>query len=746
MSVNPKRILVIQHKQIGDVILTTPVVKVLKKHFPDAHLSFLTEDFCYPILEGNPYIDDIILLDKKQVTHIFKQLKFYWMIRGMKFDLVLDFFQNPRSTLITLLSGAKTSISYNHPVRGRFYNVKVVPKNGYAVDYKLSMLESIGIKGADNYPEMFVADGEKKYIDEYFRAIGIKEDDFIVCIDPTHRRPTRRWTPEGYAELIDLLCEKYNAKVIMLWGPGEYKAVAKIQALCRYRSYIACKTDLKQLAMLIKNTHILIGNDSAPRHIAVTQNIPTLVILGSTSQAWTHPDKIHKVVSKRLECQPCGNNYCNDDIRCMKELQADEVFAALPAFVDLDEKLRYFLTRELKEKALPIPAEERKKKVKVALLHKKYYFYGGTERYIANLAKGLLNAGLDVTIFANKWGKLFDERITFRKIPIIKGLKIFKLVSFTVMAHLILRKESFNIIQGFGKTIKHDIFRTGGGCHKAWQKESLLAIRNKFLRNIKYIRRLFSLNQWVTLMIERKTFKKGNYKKIISPSQRVKTQLIKYYNIPDDDIKVIYNGVDLIKFNLDDKEENRSKKRKQYGIKDDEVVLVFAATNFELKGLEFLITALGNLKERNIKLLVVGGGKYKHYQQLAKSLNVEDKIIFTGIAKKINEYYHTGDIFVYPTFYDTFANTCLEAIACGLPNIISEIAGIAEILTDGENALIIKNPSDDKEIASKIALLLDDDILRRKIIKNGLKLASKYTIENNTMQTIEVYKQVRSLQ
>ncbi len=745
MNINPKSILVIQHKQIGDVILTTPVVKVLKEHFPDARVSFLTESFCYPILEGNPHIDEIILLDKKKLPHLFAEMKFYLMVRSKKFDLVLDFFQNPRSTLITLLSGAQTTVSYNHPSRGRFYKITASPNEGYAVDYKFSMLKELGIESKDNYPEIYVPVKAEKFINDFLTSVGVRDDDFIVCIDPTHRRPTRKWTAQGYANLIDMLCEKYNAKVVLIWGPGEYKRVYKIKEMCKYNCFIACKTDLKQLTALIKKSNILIGNDSAPRHIAVSQNVPTLVILGSTSEGWTHPDPIHQVVYKHLDCQPCNKNICKDDVRCMKELSAQEVMDVLKSFVDVNADMKHYLTRKIKTKAKVIPLEVKRQKMKVALLHKKYYFYGGTERYITNLAKGLLNEGHEVTIFANKWGRPFDERITFRRIPILKGFKLLKLVSFAFMAQMILRKESFNIIQGFGKTVKQDIFRTGGGCHKAWQKESLFAVRNKFLRKLKYVRRLFSISQWITLMIEKRTFKKGNYKKIISVSEKVKRQIIQHYNVPEEDIVVIHNGVDLKKFNLDKLAENRAKKRKQYNLTDDEILLVFAATSFELKGLEFLIRAIAYLKDRNIKLMVIGGGNYKHYQNLAKSLKVDDKIIFTGIAEKIDEYYNAGDIFVYPTFYDPFANTCLEAIACGLPIITSRINGATEILKDGENGIFIENPSDDKEIASKIKLLLDDDDLRKRIIKNGLELIKKYTIENNTKKTIEVYKQVRKI-
>jgi ADP-heptose:LPS heptosyltransferase len=352
MDLNPKKILVIQHKQLGDVVLTTPIVRVLKKHYPDAHISFLTEAFCYQILEGNPHIDEIILLDKKKLPTIFSQLKFYLGIRKKKFDLILDFFQNPRSTIIAFLSGAKTTVSYNHTMRRFFYKIKVPLKGEYAADHKLSMLEGIGIKSSDNYPEIYVPQRAEDYIDYFFKSIGIKEGDFIVCIDSTHKRITRKWTIEGFANFTGLLCKNYGAKVILLWGPGEKEYVQKIKELCKYDCFISCETDLKQLAALIKKSHILIGNDSAPRHIAVSQNPPSLTILGSTTSTWTHPDNIHKNVSLRLDCQPCRKKTCKyDDIRCMTELTAGKVLDALQSFVDVDESLKYFLTRDKKEAA-----------------------------------------------------------------------------------------------------------------------------------------------------------------------------------------------------------------------------------------------------------------------------------------------------------------------------------------------------------------------------------------------------------
>jgi len=384
-------------------------------------------------------------------------------------------------------------------------------------------------------------------------------------------------------------------------------------------------------------------------------------------------------------------------------------------------------------------------KMKIALLHKKYTSYGGTERFMTNLTACLLDEGHEVTVYANDWVPPYDERINFIKVPMIKGLKLFKVISFAYFAERTVKPELYDIVHGFGKSIRQDIYRTGGGCHKAWQKESLLSIKSILLRNLRYFGRMISPIQWLNLYIEKKMFTAGNYLRIISPSKKVKSQIMELYGVPDQDIAVIYNGVDLTKFNLDCADEIRRSKRAEYGIKDDETLLVFAATNFELKGLEFIIRAVGQLKDRNLKLLVVGGDRQKKYRELAHRLGVSNKVVFSGASSMISEQYKCGDIFIYPTFYDPFANTCLEAMACGLPVITSRANGVAEIIDDGESGLIINDPSDSGEIADKIKLMLDDEALREKIRTRSIQLSQKYTKENNTQSIIKIYKELRRL-
>ena len=377
--------------------------------------------------------------------------------------------------------------------------------------------------------------------------------------------------------------------------------------------------------------------------------------------------------------------------------------------------------------------------MKIALIHKTFSSYGGTERYITNLSKALLKAGHEVHIFANKWVE--DDAIHFHKVPILKLGKAAKILSFAWLTRDVAEKMDFDIVQGFGKTIRQDIFRAGGGSHRAWMKESLIASRNPFLRNLKYASRVLSPAQWLTIYIEMQTFRRGNYKRIIAVSERVKKQIMDYYHIPSKDITVIHNGVDLSLFNIEGKHPVREKIRKRFGIDDKDVLLVFVSTNFHLKGLEYLIRGLKKADNPHLKLLVIGGDDSMPYERIASRLGIVERVVFAGKGKNMKEFYQAGDIFAYPTLYDPFANVCLEAMSCALPVITSRVNGVSDIIQDGLNGLLLNDPTDDAEIAEKITWLIDSG-KRNDMSEKAYDLARQYSMDRHIEKVLALYLNV----
>lgn len=316
------RILVIQLKQVGDAILCTPALRALRKAYPNSRLDFLAEPPAGRALVGNPRIDNLIILDRRD--DIFEKAKKISKLRSARYDIVIDFLATPSTALITKLCGAKASISYAGKKRSKFYTHAVEPQGDYSAQHKLSLLRILGIDDGDLKPEFYVSEKAKEKIAKWLREQRLEHKKFCV-FDATHRRETRRYT--RYDEVARLMWERMGLPAVFVWGPGEKEFVENILTKAGKEHFLAPPTNLDELGALLSFSAILIGNDSAPRHIASALDVPTVVPTGSTRPGnWTLPSPIHKAVYLDIECRPCGSNKCKwETIKCMTMLEPEVI-------------------------------------------------------------------------------------------------------------------------------------------------------------------------------------------------------------------------------------------------------------------------------------------------------------------------------------------------------------------------------------------------------------------------------------
>ena len=154
----------------------------------------------------------------------------------------------------------------------------------------------------------------------------------MVTMDPSHRRPTRRWPAEHYGEVCRRLPDELGALPVVLWGPGEEDLADRVVEASGGRGVKAPATCLREMAALIGAADLHLGNCSAPRHIAVAVGTPTFTILGATSAGWTHPAVEHTQTALGLECQPCNRNECERDFACLTGLEPALVLEELSAW------------------------------------------------------------------------------------------------------------------------------------------------------------------------------------------------------------------------------------------------------------------------------------------------------------------------------------------------------------------------------------------------------------------------------
>ncbi len=297
----------VQLRRIGDVLLTTPVLRALRRKFTEAQIDFLVEKPGSEILADNPYINNLLVYDKND------QFKWIRRIRAAKYDVILDFLGNPRTAWIVGLSGAKHRVGFKRAGRDFVYTAKVTPDPvpQYVPAFKLDLLKPLGIEYKNVELDLQVSASAKERISNFLAKENIRESDTLVGISPTSRRQARRWLKQGFAEIADLLMQKHGAKVIFLWGPGEETYIDDIINMMKTRPLKSPALTIAESVALTSKLSLFIGNDNGPMHIAQGLKIPTVVIFGPTQSAnWSEPDPRNIVVKADVTCLECNKQEC----------------------------------------------------------------------------------------------------------------------------------------------------------------------------------------------------------------------------------------------------------------------------------------------------------------------------------------------------------------------------------------------------------------------------------------------------
>ena len=366
---------------------------------------------------------------------------------------------------------------------------------------------------------------------------------------------------------------------------------------------------------------------------------------------------------------------------------------------------------------------------------------GGGEGYAVSLARALMARGHEIHIFAAHLDTLPDGMIPH---PVSTSGGIFsRRAAFARKCTQLLERDAdgFDIVHGLGKSVTMDVFRPGGGVHRAWRELDPLSIECRLRRSWVRLRRKISMDQRLVLKLEAEQFRGGpDGPQIIANSKMVRRHILEHYAVPEDRIHVIYNGVDTDRFSPSNREKDRAEMRREFGAKESDTVLLFMANNFRLKGLGSLVRALGELRDlgEKLRLAVVGRGRARRYRKLAKRLGMSDRITFLGPMTDPERAYAGADMLVHPTFYDPCANVTLEAMASGLPVVTSIYNGAGELIHPGVEGDVI-DPSDSTALAATIRALVDPCRLQA-VGAAARQLAEKYTLAGHIDEVLAVYE------
>lgn len=326
-----EKILIVNVNWLGDVLFSTPLIKAVRREFPEAYIACMVVPRCREILELNPNLNEIIIYDEDG-THkgFFGKLKLISYIRSKKFNTAILLHRSFMRAFIVFLAGVNKRIGYYTKKRSFLLTeaLRMPPEELHRVDFFLNLGKSLGISASDRNYEFFISDEHRQMVKSLLNKEGIADKDVLIAINPGGNWEPKRWPKENFAALADKLTERINAKIIITGAKKDLPLAETISSAMRAKPVIACgKTSLKELASIFERANLVIANDSGPMHISVSMGTSTIALFGPTSPKITGPLGKGRfvVLQEGVDCEiPCYDLSCGD-YRCMEAITVQNV-------------------------------------------------------------------------------------------------------------------------------------------------------------------------------------------------------------------------------------------------------------------------------------------------------------------------------------------------------------------------------------------------------------------------------------
>jgi glycosyltransferase involved in cell wall biosynthesis len=381
------------------------------------------------------------------------------------------------------------------------------------------------------------------------------------------------------------------------------------------------------------------------------------------------------------------------------------------------------------------------KRLKIAVLVRRFVTTGGMERYCVEVTRRLALKH-EVHVFAQECTWDGDEEITFHKIPIF--LRKPNFLNLLIFSYLTARSidDSFDIIHSHERVTHFDALTVHCPCFRTYITEE----KNGLKRMIKWLAVGISPRKMAYLWLEDRQFRYKRNRILLAVSDRIRKNVQANYALPDDYFGLAFPGVDESLANEEHNTEERETEREKLGIGKDDLVILFVGTEFKRKGLDALLRGFSRIAGPGVKLVIVGGGERKgRYRRLVNKLGLKENVMLLGLIEDMKKIYAVSDIFVLPTLSEPAGMAPIEAMAAGIPTIISSpiYAGSAEHIKNGE-ALILESPDQPGEVADALSRLQDKN-LRADIGTKGRELIKGLTWNKTTQDTLAAYHRILRL-
>jgi UDP-glucose:(heptosyl)LPS alpha-1,3-glucosyltransferase len=367
----------------------------------------------------------------------------------------------------------------------------------------------------------------------------------------------------------------------------------------------------------------------------------------------------------------------------------------------------------------------------VAVVIPKYGLIGGGERFASELTERLARKGkYEFHVFANRWNP-GSPGIVFHKVPLLRFPRFLRPLSFAWFADRMVANGKFDLVHSHERIFRADVFSVHSVPHSGW------------VRNVR--RKRLSLFDRATIRVE-KTMMEGDRSLFLPVSTMAGEAFAREYAVDPARIRVVHPGVDVERFSAPDRGSCRREIRLRCGIGPSEIVVLFVGMNFEVKGLDAIMASVARAMEKHpgkrIRLLVVGKGNLREYGGVARKLGIGGSVVFVGPqAKGVERYYLASDIFMMLSRFDTFGMAVLEAMAAGLPVIISACVGAKDLVENGRNGFIVEDAGDAGSAVERVGLLLEDG-LRARMGEEAFRTAGRHTWDRMAAEVEGIYAEL----
>jgi UDP-glucose:(heptosyl)LPS alpha-1,3-glucosyltransferase len=367
---------------------------------------------------------------------------------------------------------------------------------------------------------------------------------------------------------------------------------------------------------------------------------------------------------------------------------------------------------------------------------------GGCEMYIADLARRLVADGHAVHLYACQWQEsVLPPTMHYHCLPKPRGPRFLRLWRFSAACHRALQGAKHQVSVGFNKTWGQDVLYPQGGLHAASAEHNLLKYDQRWRRRLAQLVKCLDPAHRSFARLERRQYLGPDRPLIVVNSHMVQRHFQHYYGVASDEVRVIRSAVDPNRFREDNRPRRRLEWRQRWDLDPEDIVALFVAMNYRLKGLDPLLRAVARLRtDHPFRLLVVGDPATRPYERQARRLGIADKVRFAGYYADTSNCYFASDFLVHPTFYDPCSLVVLEALACGLPVITSRYNGASELLHPPREGFVLDDPHDADHLAGCMAQFLDP-FRRLSCASAARRTALQWTFEHHYRQLLQVFQE-----